>query len=60
MIKPNKQFDLDTQDIDMIEDSLLFMSRHVDNDEGKREIQELLAKLHHQKNWYRPEKYIGG
>jgi hypothetical protein len=60
MIKPNKQFQLDTHDIEMIEDSLLFMSRHVDNDEGKKEIQELLAKLHHQKNWYRPENYIGG
>ena len=60
MIKPNKQFQLDTQDIEMIEDSLLFMSRHVDSDEGKREIQELLAKLHHKKNWYRPENYIGG
>ena len=58
--KPNTQFELDIKDIEIIENSLLLMSRETDSDAGKKEISKLMAKIFHQKNWYRPKNYISG
>lgn len=53
-MKPNTKFTLSVRDIELIEQAL----RSV---EQTREIQELLGKIHNQKNWYRPkDKYVGG
>lgn len=53
-MKPNKNFTLDVKDIEIIENALRAQP-------ASKEIQEVLAKLYHQKVWYRPkEGYIGG
>ena len=58
--KPNTKFNLDVKDLELIESALFLLQLNADN-EGKREIQELRAKLHHQKVWYRPkEDYVSG
>lgn len=50
----NKNFELDINDIDLIETALRSMPI-------SREIHELLGKIHNQKIWYRPkDDYIGG
>jgi hypothetical protein len=60
MAKPNENFKLNTRDIELIE-SALFLAQEKADDAGKREIQNLRAKLHHQKVWYRPKKdYVSG
>ena len=60
MTKPNTEFELTVRDIELIE-SALFNAQTKAYQTGKREIQQLLAKIHHQKNWYRPkEGYVGG
>jgi hypothetical protein len=60
MAKPNENFKLNTRDIELIE-SALFLAQEKADDAGKREIQNLRAKLHHQKVWYRPQKdYVSG
>ena len=59
-MKPNTEFKLTVRDIELIE-SALFNAQTKAAQTGKREIQELLAKIHHQKTWYRPKKdYVGG
>jgi hypothetical protein len=60
-MKPNTEFKLTVRDIELIE-SALFNAQTKADQTGKREIQQLLAKLYHQKNWYRPENatYISG
>jgi hypothetical protein len=60
-MKPNTEFKLSVQDIEIIENAL-FNAQIKEDQAGKREIQQLLAKIHHQKNWYRPENaiYVGG
>lgn len=60
-MKPNTQFKLSVRDIEIIE-SALFDAQTKADKTSKREIQELLAKLHHQKVWYRPKNvvYVGG
>ena len=59
-MKPNTKFNLDVKDLELIESALFLLQSNADN-EGKREIQELRAKLHHQKVWYRPkEDYVSG
>jgi hypothetical protein len=60
-MKPNKKFELSVKDLELIE-SALFNAQTKADQTGKREIQQLLAKLYHQKNWYRPENaiYVGG
>ena len=60
-MKPNLKFDLDVRDIEIIEQAL-FDAQSKSGDEGKKEIQNLRAKLHHQKTWYRPKNaiYVGG
>lgn len=59
-MKPNTNFDLNVKDLELVEQALFLLQTNSDNDD-KRKIQELLAKLHHQKNWYRPKKdYVSG
>ena len=59
-MKPNTKFELNVRDLELIE-SALFLLQSNSDDAGKREIQELRAKLHHQKVWYRPKKdYVSG
>lgn len=55
----NKEFKLSVRDIQIIENALIAYMLDVKNPE---EIQNVLAKLHHQKVWYRPNdpKYVGG
>ena len=54
-MKPNKKFELSVKDLELIEDALHRL-------EPTREVQELLGRLHNQKNWYRPKNaiYVGG
>lgn len=60
MAKPNTKFNLNVRDLEIIESALFLLQENAD-DAGKREIQELRAKLHHQKVWYRPNKdYVSG
>ena len=73
-MKLNKNFEFDTRDIDTIEMALrkkvADLSQKLmdgeDNTEDLRvkikETSELLARIHHQKNWYRPknEIYVSG
>lgn len=55
MSKPNDKFKLSVRDIEIIEDALL-------EKEQTAEIQNLLGRIHNQKNWYRPKDaiYVGG
>lgn len=71
-MKPNKKFELNIRDIEIIEDALRAKagrrglsiamgetSEHVK--EEMHEIQELLGRIHNQKNWYRPKnKFVSG
>ena len=61
MAKPNENFKLSVQDVEHIENALRLRMSIVDMDE-KREINELLGKLHNQKQFYRPSKetYVSG
>ena len=59
-MKPNTNFKLSVRDLELIE-SALFLAQSNADETGKREIKELLAKLYHQKVWYRPkENYVSG
>ena len=59
-MKPNTKFNLDVKDSELIESALFLLQADADQ-KGKREIQNLRAKLHHQKVWYRPkENYVSG
>ena len=53
----NKEFKLNPKDIELIENALV---KYPSDD--RSEITKLLAKLYHQKVWYRPEDetYISG
>ena len=73
-MKLNKNFEFDMRDIDTIEMALrkkvAELSQKLMDGEGKsgdlraeiREMSELLARIHHQKSWYRPpdEVYVSG
>jgi hypothetical protein len=53
-MKPNTNFTLDVNDIEIIENALRAQP-------ASKEVQEVLAKLYHQKVWYRPKnKFVGG
>tara|TARA_B100000683_G_scaffold18630_1_gene18306 strand:- start:8252 stop:8494 length:243 start_codon:yes stop_codon:yes gene_type:complete len=54
-MKPNTQFELSVKDIALIEKALR-------ESEQTRETQELLGKIHNQKNWHRPRNkiYVSG
>jgi len=65
----NKNFNLDLDDIDMIESALrLRLAQLVDEKltsaKEIKQINELLGKIHNQKRWYRPgglyAGYVGG
>ena len=53
----NKEFKLNPKDIELIENALVQYPL-----DDRSEITKLLAKLYHQKVWYRPEDetYISG
>jgi len=60
MAKPNENFKLNVRDLELIESALFLLQTNAD-DAGKCEIQNLRAKLYHQKVWYRPKKdYVSG
>ena len=73
-MKLNKNFEFEMRDIDTIEMALrkkiAELSQKLSNVKGDsedlraeiREMSELLARIHHQKNWYRPpgEIYVSG
>lgn len=61
MTKPNDKFNLDVSDVDHIEKALRYYQSVVDSSQ-RRNITEVLGKLHQQKNWYRPknETYVSG
>ena len=52
----NKNFQLDPKDIKLIEQALRAYSG------DRKEVEEVLAKIHHQKVWYRPKDdiYVSG
>lgn len=54
-MKPNTNFKLDVKDIKLIEDGLHKLP-------VSKEIQDLLGRIHNQKNWYRPKDkiYVSG
>lgn len=73
-MKLNKNFEFDMRDIETIEMALRkkvaelskkLMKEKGDAEDLRAEIKEmsgLLARIHHQKNWYRPKEdiYISG
>ncbi len=71
-MKPNKKFDLSVRDIEIIEQALRAKAGRrglaiAQGDVSTQlhqemvEIQELLGRIHNQKNWYRPsDKWVGG
>ena len=61
MTKPNENFKLDTDDIEMIEKSLIRQIALAEDINEVRQIRDLLGSLHNQKTWYRPNKiYVSG
>ena len=72
MVKPNTKFELSIRDIEIIEQALRAKAgrRGLAIAEGETspqlksemmEIQELLGRIYHQKNWYRPKgKFVSG
>ena len=71
-MKPNHQFNLSVEDIDIIERALtakagrrgMRLMQGEDSEQLKqemRDIQNLLGRLHEQKIWYRPKnKFVPG
>jgi hypothetical protein len=60
-MKPNGNFNLTVKDVERIEHALLQLQSSLTDDKDKKEIVDLLARLYHQKNWYRPkENYVSG
>lgn len=71
MIKPNTKFNLDIRDIEIIEEALRAKAGRrgmsIANGETStklkdemHEIQELLGRIHHQKNFYKPKGFVPG
>ena len=72
LVKPNTTFKLSVRDIEVIEQALRAKAgrRGLAIAEGEtspqlreemKEIQELLGRIYHQKNWYRPKgKFVSG
>jgi len=60
-MKPNTEFRLDVKDIALIEKALQELQSNLSNNDDKRRVVDLLAKIYHQKVWYRPkENYVSG
>lgn len=59
--KPNLNFKINTKDMEHIEYALRLRLSVVDDNE-RREINDLLGRLHNQKQFYRPDKeiYVSG
>lgn len=62
MAPPNTKFDLDVEELQLIESALTARVGALDDKDQKQAILKLLGKLHHQKVWYRPKgkPYISG
>lgn len=63
MNKPNTTFELDVEDINLIEEALILLQHQRMGAVGfeVQSIEDLKAKIFHQKNWYRPKGiYISG
>lgn len=61
MVKPNNNFELSVKDVEHIERALHLLQLSLEEQEDKKQVVRLLAKLYHQKNWYRPkENYVSG
>lgn len=66
MMSYNKNFTFSIGDIALIEDSLRTRMSKLNDDIANQEeidcINQLLAKIHHQKTWYKPKDttYISG
>jgi len=61
--KYNREIKLNPKDIDLIENALLKYQREISLEKGTADhrITELLAKIYHQKVWYRPsENFVSG
>lgn len=60
MTKPNTTFTLSVSDIELIEQSLRYLTHNTTAD--VRSINDLLGRIHNQKNFYRPKDkvYVGG
>ena len=70
-MKPNKNFELSVRDIEVIESSLRAKAGRrglaiaqgdvsVQLHEEMTEIQQLLGRIHDQKQWYRPKDFVPG
>ena len=62
-MKPNTQFELNVDDINLIEEALTLLQHQRMGTVGFefQSIEDLKAKIFHQKNWYRPKGlYISG
>ena len=70
-MKPNKNFELNIRDIEVIESALRAKAGRrglaiaqgdtsVQLREEMLEIQELLGRIHNQKNWYSPKEFVPG
>lgn len=57
MTKPNMKFELDVNDIDLIDEALILLQHHRMGSVGFeiQSIEDLRAKIFHQKEWYRPK-----
>jgi len=71
IMKPNKNFELNIRDIEVIESALRAKAGRrgmaiAQGDvseklkEEMHEIQELLGRIHHQKVWYSPKEFVPG
>jgi len=71
IMKPNKKFELDVRDIEIIEQALRAKAGRrgmaiASGETSKKlkeemhEIQDLLGRIHNQKNWYSPKEFTPG
>lgn len=65
MVKPNTEFELTIEDIDLIEKALYNMIMYYSNKQdfdSVNQITELMGRLHNQKQFYRPNNgtYVSG
>lgn len=63
MVKPNTSFNLDVDDINIIDEALLLLQMQRTGTIGFEieDITNLRAKIFHQKNWYKPkDRFCGG
>lgn len=62
MNKPNTSFNLDVNDINLIDEALILLQHHRTGTVGFEieEITSLRAKIFHQKQWYRAKDTFQG